>query len=94
MAFGQTTRRMERSMKNTVTLTPTWSTASFGHTTETSPMELSVLGAHLDLCQGQHGRLLTLQIAAQRLHGFISARFVTTLVALLILVLGFAYLVL
>lgn len=81
-------------MKNTVTITPAWTTASFGHTTEPSPLELSALGAHLDLCQGQHGRLMALQMAAQRLHGFASARFVTTLVALLILVTGFAYLVL
>lgn len=81
-------------MKNTVTIAPTWSTASFGHTTDTSPLELSALGAHLNLCQGQHGRLLALQNAAQRLHGFVSARFVTTLVTLLILVIGFAYLVL
>jgi len=81
-------------MKNTVTITPTWSTASFGHTTEPSPLEMSALGAHLDLCQGQHARLMALRMAAQRLHGFASARFVTTLVVLLTLAMGFAYVVL
>jgi hypothetical protein len=36
---------------------PHWSTASFGDTADTSPMELSALGDHLDLCRGLRGRL-------------------------------------
>ena len=57
-----------------------WSTASFGDTAETSPMELSALGAHLELCQKSHGRLFFLQCTAQTMHGFVVGRFVTTVV--------------
>ncbi len=59
---------------------PFWSTASFGETADTSPMELSELGEHLDSCKGTHRRLIALQCAGEALHGFITARFVTTLV--------------
>ena len=61
-------------------VTPSWSTASFGDTADTSPMELSVLGEHLDLCKGSQGRLFTLQCIAETMKGFVAARFVTTLV--------------
>ncbi len=67
-------------MKTTAQAHPFWSTASFGETADTSPMELSELGEHLDSCKGKHRRLLALQCAGESLHGFITARFVTTLV--------------
>jgi len=57
-----------------------WSTASFGDTVDTSPMELSALGEHLDLCKGSHGRWFAVQCVGEALNGFIAARFVTTLV--------------
>lgn len=63
-----------------------WSTASFGDTADTSPMELSALGAHLELCQKSHGRLFLLQCAAQTMHGFVVGRFVTTVVAVALLI--------
>ena len=63
-----------------------WSTASFGDTADTSPVELSALGAHLELCQRAHGRLFFLQCVAQNIHGFVIGRFVTTLVAVALLV--------
>lgn len=59
-----------------------WSTASFGHTADTSPMELSALGAHLGRCQRSRGRLFTLHCLAEATHGALSARLITTLVAL------------
>lgn len=69
-----------------------WSTASFGDTAETSPVELSALGAHFELCQESHGRLFFLQCAAQTMHGFVVGRFVTTVV-LIGLLIGFLSLV-
>ena len=58
---------------------PPWSTASFGDAADTSPMELSVLGDHLDSCRRSHGRWFALQCAAEHLNGFVASRFVTTL---------------
>jgi hypothetical protein len=49
-------------------------------------MELAALGEHLDLCRGSHGRLYTLQCAAQSMHGFLVARFITTLVVIALLI--------
>ncbi|HEY5581983.1 MAG TPA: hypothetical protein VIK56_12630 [Rhodoferax sp.] len=67
-------------------VTPSWSTASFGDTADTSPMELSALGEHLDLCKGSRGRLFALHCVAQTLKGFVAARFVTTLVLVALLI--------
>ena len=59
--------------------TPSWSTSSFGHTAGTSSVDLSTLREHLNLCQGLNGRWFAVQCAADRLNGFVTARFVTTL---------------
>lgn len=67
-------------MKKTVPTPPFWSTASFGETADTSPLELMTLGEHLDACKGAHGRLFALRCVAEAANGFITARFVTTLV--------------
>jgi hypothetical protein len=65
---------------NTDTLTPRrWTTASVPDTTDTSPMELSELGAHVDRCNGCRGRWFTLRCAADAVHDFVAPRFVTTL---------------
>jgi hypothetical protein len=68
---------------------PPWSTASFGDAADTSPMELSVLGDHLDSCKRSHAGWFALQCAAERIDGFITARFVTTL-TLAVLLMGMA----
>ena len=73
-------------MKTTAQSHPFWSTASFGETADTSPMELSELGEHLDSCKGTHGRLFALQCVGEALHGFVTARFVTTLVVVSLLI--------
>lgn len=65
---------------------PSWSTASFGDTADTSPMELSALGDHLDRCKGSRGRLFVLQSVAETLNSFVAARFVTTLVVVALLI--------
>ena len=58
---------------------PRWTTASFSDTTDTSPMELSALGAHVDSCNGCRGRWFALRCAADAVHDFVAPRFVTTL---------------
>ena len=61
---------------------PAWTTASFGDTAETSPMELSALGDHLSDCRSSRGRLFNLRCHAASVHRFVAARFVTTVVVL------------
>ena len=73
---------------------PAWSTTSFDTAVDTSPMELSALGEHLARCQGTRGRLFALRCAAEATHGFVAARFVTTLVVVTALLAGVACLVL
>ncbi len=59
---------------------PVWSTSSIDGAAETSPMEMSALGAHVDRCNGSRGRMFPLRCAADALFGFLAPRFVTTLV--------------
>ena len=67
--------------------TPNWSTTSFGGSTDTSPMELRALGEHLSTC-GNRGRLFTLHCAAERVNQHVSARLVTTLAVVALLLVG------
>jgi hypothetical protein len=73
-------------MNTQLVSTRCWSTASFGHPPQVSPVEISALGAHLRLCQQPHVKLAALQCMAQSMHGFVAARFVTTLVLVLLLI--------
>jgi hypothetical protein len=57
-----------------------WSTSSFGQTADTSPMELSALGEHLNRCQNSRGRLFALSCVAETMNSFVAGRFVTTVV--------------
>jgi hypothetical protein len=72
---------------------PSWTTASFGTAADTSPIELSALGEHLYLCKAPHGRLFAVHCIAESMHGFVAARFVTTIVASALLV-GLVFLML
>ena len=72
---------------------PLWSTSSYGDTADTSPMELSALGDHLDRCQALTGRLFNARCVAETMHGFVASRFVTTL-AVATLLMGVASLIL
>jgi hypothetical protein len=65
---------------------PFWSTASFGDSVDTSPLELSALGEHLDLCKESRGRWFSLQCVAETANAFLAARFVTTLAAVALLI--------
>ncbi|MEO8523933.1 MAG: hypothetical protein ABI460_04345 [Caldimonas sp.] len=61
-------------------LRPEWATSSLDGAAETTPMDLSNLGAHVDRCNGLRGRMFALRCAADALSGFLAPRFVTTLV--------------
>ena len=65
---------------------PLWSTASLGDEAETSPMELSALGAHMAACKSLKGRLFSARCAAEAMHGFVAGRMVTTLVVAALLI--------
>lgn len=65
---------------------PLWSTASFGDTADTSPMELSSLGAHMAACKTLTGRLFAARCAAEAMHGFVAGRLVTTVVVAALLI--------
>ena len=58
---------------------PRWTTASFPDAADTSPMELSELGAHVSRCNGCRGRWFALRCAVDAVHDFVAPRFVTTL---------------
>lgn len=62
-----------------------WTTASRGHAADTSPGDLFALGEHLDSCKALQGRLFALHRPASMLHGFVAARFVTTVVVAAVL---------
>lgn len=64
---------------------PCWSTACFGETADASPMELSVLGDHLQACRSLHGRLFVVSCAAEATQAFVASRFVTSVVGLVAL---------
>lgn len=68
--------------------TPVWSTSSFGGSTDTSAMELSALGEHLDSCRGAGGRMFALRCAAENMSGFVASRFVTTLAIAVVFLIG------
>ena len=61
-----------------------WATSAIDGAVDTSPMDLSVLGAHVDRCNGSRGRMFGVRCAADALSGFLAPRVVTTLVALAI----------
>ena len=65
---------------------PHWSTASFGDTADTSPMELSALSDHLDLCRGLRGRGFSARCRAEEVHGFVASHLVTTVLGAVVLV--------
>ena len=72
---------------------PRWTTASIADATDTAPMELHNLGAHVSRCNGCRGRWFALRCAADAVHDFVAPRFVTTLL-IAATVIGLATLVL
>jgi hypothetical protein len=80
MSSGAAPDDEERAMNSHVHSMPRWATAADGEAVDTSPLELSALGEHLQICRGSRGRLMALSHAAQTMHGFAAARLITTLV--------------
>lgn len=71
----------------------TWRTASFADSSDSTSVENSALGEHLEVCKRCSGSLFALQRGAELMHGFFAGRFVTTL-ALIAVVIGLASIVL
>ena len=84
--FGRKAVRAEIAIAPRANPAPSWSTSTFSNSADTSPMELSELGEHLDHCKGAHGRLFTLRCVAETLNGFLASRLVTTLVVAALLI--------
>jgi hypothetical protein len=61
------------------TSAPRWSTSAFGAEPHPSPLETGALQDHLQLCNGQTGRLFRLHCGADALHRLIAGRFATVL---------------
>ncbi|MEO5775009.1 MAG: hypothetical protein ABIQ32_12955 [Sphingomicrobium sp.] len=64
---------------NAVANLPRWTTASIPDATDSAPMELRELGAHVSRCNGCRGRWFALRCAVDAVHDFVAPRFVTTL---------------
>ena len=65
---------------------PFWATSAIDGDADTSPMDLSALGAHVDRCNGLRGPMFGLRCAADTLSGSLAPRIVTTLVAIAIVI--------
>ena len=68
------------------TSTPGWSTSSFGGSPNTSPMELSALGKHLDQCNGTRGQMFLVRGIVQVINRWAAPRPVTTSVMIALLI--------
>lgn len=71
----------------------TWRTASYADSSNATSLDISALGAHLDVCKRCSGSLFAFQRGAELMHGFLAGRFVTTLV-LIAVIIGFSSFVL
>lgn len=67
-------------MKHSNTHCPLWTTASFGDSADTSPMDLASLCEHLMLCKRAQTRVHRAKHIANAVSQFFSARVVTTAV--------------
>jgi hypothetical protein len=65
-----------------------WATAAEGEAADTSPAELSTLGEHLALCNRARGRLAALRHVAEKMHSFVAARFITTMLVVSVVFAG------
>ena len=61
------------------TTAPNWRTASLTQSRDAVSTEQSALKQHLNACKQSSGRMFSLRCSAEVMHGFLSARFVTTL---------------
>lgn len=73
-------------MKSSLNTPHAWSTVSFGGAADTSPIELSSLGDHLGICKSPNGHWFAMHCAGEAMRGFVASRFVTTVVAIALLI--------
>lgn len=66
--------------------TTNWRTASVASGADALTRELSALGQHLNVCKQSSGPLFKLRIGAEAMHGFLAARFVTTLLMIAVVI--------
>ncbi len=67
------------ALKNLPCPPRTWTTSSYGDTTDTTPMELDALREHVAQCSRKRGRLSVLAGGLQRVKGFVAGRVMTSL---------------
>jgi hypothetical protein len=72
-------------MKTNMMASPVWSTASFGDAAQTSTMDVCHLGEHLQHCSARTGHWAWLRCAAESMNVFVSARLVTSLAVMSLL---------
>lgn len=72
-------------MKQATPTPPPWSTAAFGTSADTSPMELDALSGHLQRCTVRRSGAQAMHFAAGSLLRFVLGRSVTSVVLLVLL---------
>jgi hypothetical protein len=65
-------------MKTNVIAAGCWSTSCFVDAAQTSAMDLSALGQHLQHCSATPRPLMRLRCAFEAMNGFVGARLITT----------------
>lgn len=65
---------------------PLWSTTALSSGTDTLPNDASALCNHLDHCRVENKRLFAMHCAAEKVHGFVLGRFVSTLMVAFVLI--------
>ncbi len=88
------TSRVLADMGGKLMVGPCWSTAAFGGGGTGALLDRDALGEHLQRCQGGVGRGFALRCGAEKLNGFIAARFVSSVLMLALVVGGVLWLVL
>jgi hypothetical protein len=73
---------------------PCWSTAATGSSHAGGPLEVAAQYEHLQRCQNQSGRSFAWRCGTETVRAFVQARFVTTVLGLLVFLAGAAWLVL
>jgi hypothetical protein len=73
-------------MNTNHTALPYWSTTALSISEDTLPKDASVLCNHIDHCKVENKRMFAMHCAAEKVHGFVLGRFVTTLVVAFVLI--------
>lgn len=71
-------------MNTTGDLQSSWSTSSYGDLPAASNPDMSIVSTTVEMRSGTRSHFSTVQCIAESAHGFIAARFVTTLVVAMV----------